>query len=423
MAESRKITKRMIDDLKPGDRRFVIWDSEVSGFGVRVSQNGRKTYVLKYRVGGGRSGRIRWAVIGTHGALTPDQARDTARRWAADVAAGGDPAATRDEKRNAPTMADLLERYLTDHVEIRNKPSMRASVADMLRREILPHFGRLKVADVNEADVARFHSGMASKPIAANRAVAALSKAFSLAEIWGFRPKHSNPCTSIARYPEKARRRYLSPREFASLGEALTLAEQGLLRISDDPHRDNLVHVNPQAIVAIRLLVLTGARRGEILGLKWEYIDFETGRANLPDSKSGAKSIQLPPAALEVLQGLTMPDDRQGFVVRGGDGTNPRVPLTNIKDPWGRIRSAAGLSDVRIHDLRHAFASVAVAGGASLPLIGALLGHANVSTTARYAHLADDLQRAAAEMVSNRIVAAMKPSGDSGQIVPFKRDK
>jgi integrase len=420
--ENKKITKRMVDDLKPREDRFVVWDTDVAGFGVRVNKNGRKTYLLKYRVGGGRSGRVRWAVIGTHGALTPDQARDTARRWAADVAAGGDPAAVRDEKRSAPTMADLLARYLQDHVNQRNKPTTQTLVADIVRRDLLPFFGKRKVADVTETDVAKFHSGMSSRPISANRAIAYLSKAFSLAELWGFRPRHSNPCSAIERYRENSRKRYLSPKEFAALGDALSKADAGQLRIPDEAGGLRHVNVNPQAVAAIRLLVLTGARRGEILGLRWEFIDFAAGRINLPDSKTGAKSIQLPAAALDVLKSLVMPEDGRGFVIRGGDATKATVPLTNIKDPWSHIRNAAGLSDVRLHDLRHAFASVAVAGGASLPLIGALLGHASVSTTARYAHLADDPLRAAAEMVSNRITSAMNPERMTAEIVPFKRE-
>lgn len=181
--------------------------------------------------------------------------------------------------------------------------------------------------------------------------------------------------------------------------------------------------VNPQAVNAIRLLIFTGARVGEILGLRWEYINWEASRAELPDSKTGKKFVHLPPAAREVLQSLTQPENGKGFVIRGGRGLgDPDKPLTNIKDPWAIIRTAADLEGLRLHDLRHSFASAAIAGGMSLPMIGALLGHRDVKTTARYAHLADDPIRAAAEQVGNRISNAMK-GGKGGADVVHLRQK
>ena len=168
---------------------------------------------------------------------------------------------------------------------------------------------------------------------------------------------------------------------------------------------------------AIRLLIFTGMRLGEVLGLRWEHVDFDGGRANLPDSKTGKKVVQLPAPALEVLATATKPDNGKGFVIRGGDGSSQEVALINMKAPWQRIRKAAGLDDVRLHDLRHAFASVAVAGGHSLPMIGALLGHKEMRTTQRYAHLADDPQRAAADQVASRISAAMNAPKGGAEVV------
>jgi integrase len=168
--------------------------------------------------------------------------------------------------------------------------------------------------------------------------------------------------------------------------------------------------VNPQAVRAIRLLIFTGARVSEILSLRWEHLDLEAGRAHLPDSKTGKKVIQLPAPALEVLAEAERPTSGRGYVIRGRDGRDPEVPLVNIKDPWATICEAAGLQSLRLHDLRHAFASAAVNDSLSLPIIGALLGHRETRTTQRYAHLADDPQRPAAAQVAGRIAQAMHRS-------------
>lgn len=423
MVDGIKIMKRTVDALKASGDRYVAWDTDLSGFGVRVGTTGSKTYVLKYRVGGGRSGRVRWGVIGQHGALTPDQARETAQRWAAEVAAGGDPAGEKIDKRKAPTVTELMGEYLKSHVEVRNKPSTVAYVTDLVQRIICKDpLARLKVSDVAEVDIARFHARLAKTPTTANRARAALSKAFALAETWGYREKHSNPCGEVEKYRETPRDRFLTPAEFAALGEALGAADRGELVLVEDG-KPKPVRVSKWALAAIRLLIFTGARRGEILGLRWEWIDWHAGRANLPDSKSGRKPLMLPPAALEILKGLDQPESGKGFVIRGGDYSDPETPLVNLKDPWGVIRKAAGLSDVRPHDLRHSFASVMVAGGASLPVIGALLGHRDVKTTARYAHLATDPLKAAADQVGGVLSSHLKGPEGGAEVVPLHRNR
>jgi integrase len=421
MLDKIKVSKRTVDALKATGERFIAWDTDLSGFGVRVGPTGGKTYILKYRVGGGRSGRVRWGVIGQHGALTPEQARETAQRWASEVAAGGDPAGDKIEKRKAPTVAELLGQYVEAHVEVRNKPSTVAYVKDLVSRVICKDaLAKLKVSDVTGADLARFHARLAKTPTTANRARSALSKAFSLAEVWGYRPRNSNPCNEVEKYKESARDRFLSAAEFAALGEALAKAETGSLTIEENG-KPKVVRLSKWAVSAIRLLIFTGARRGEILGLRWEWIDWEAGRANLPDSKTGKKPLMLPPAALEVLRGLGMPENGKGFVIRGGDYSDPETPLVNLKDPWGLIRRAAGLPDVRPHDLRHSFASVMIAGGASLPVIGALLGHRDVKTTQRYAHLSTDPLKAAADHVGGVIASHLKGPNGGAEVVPLKR--
>lgn len=423
MANSIKIGKRSVDALKATGLRYVAWDNEVRGFGVRVGPTGSKTYVLKYRVGGGREGRVRWGVIGPHGALTPDQARETAQRWAAAVATGGDPAGDKLDSRKAPTVSDLLDRYLSEHAEKKNKARTEANARALINKLVRPALGKLKVADVTRADVAKLHNGLSATPYQANRALAVLSKAFNLAEVWGLRTEGTNPCMRVERFEEKSRERFLTDKEFATLGEVMARAEREPLIFSSDGRRQTTVRVNPEAIRAVRLLIFTGGRVGEILGLRWEYIDLEAGRANLPDSKTGKKVLQLPPPALEVLSKANRPKDGKGFVIRGGGGADPEVALVNLKDPWGAIRRAAGLEDVRPHDLRHAFASVAVARGISLPMIGALLGHREVKTTQRYAHLADDPQKAAAGQIANRISEAMTAPTGGAEVVQLGKKR
>lgn len=419
MANQIKLTKRSVDALRPTGKRFTVMDTDLKGFCLRVSTSGGKVYGFRYRVGGGRSGRQRWLSIGKHGNLTPDQAREMARTWAMQVAGGGDPALERQTKRAAPTVSQLLDRYVSEHVERKNKPSTARNIRNQIKRDIHPALGRLKVADVSRADISRFHVGLGATPYAANRALALLSKLFGLAEVWGLRPDHSNPCMRVQRFEEKSRERFLSAAEFAVLGDVLSKAETAPLTIAGQSRQ---IRVNPQAIHAIRLLIFTGARVGEILGLRWAWINWEMQRAELPESKTGKKHIHLPPTALALLRSLERPDDGQGFVIRGGDGLDPENALVNIKDPWNSIRIAAGLKGVRLHDLRHSFASTAVAGGMSLPMIGALLGHRDVKTTARYAHLSDDPLREAAAQIGNRIASAMQGQTDGAKVIPFHQN-
>jgi integrase len=218
----------------------------------------------------------------------------------------------------------------------------------------------------------------------------------TLAERWGERPDGSNPCRHVERYPEKKRERFLSADELARLGDALA-AYDG----------------SRYAAAAIKLLVFTGARLGEILGLRWEWVDFARGEARLPDSKTGAKTLHLPPPALEVLAELPRVEGNPYVVVGGRPGT----ALVNLEKPWRDIRSKAGLENVRIHDLRHSFASIAASGGMGLPIIGKMLGHTQAQTTQRYAHLASDPVKAAAATVAAKITAAMSGKGEDAATV------
>jgi integrase len=379
-----KLTKRTVDALKPRpDCDLVVFDSELSGFGVRVKSSGRKSYLVQYRNAGGRSRRL---TISGHGRLTADEARNQAKQLLAAAARGQDPAEERHLALRAPTVAQLAALYVERHA----RPRKKTAIADesMLRRYILPAFGTRKVEAITAGDVARLHHALGNKPLAANRVLALISVMFNLAESWGLRAPGSNPCRHLKRYPERKRERFLGDEELQRLGTVLAEA-QGV--------------EHPSALAAIRLLLLTGARRSEILTLKWEHVDLERYALRLPDSKTGAKVIALGAAAAALLASL---DRREGnpYVCWGNSDGGHFIGLQHV---WQRLRRRAQLPEARLHDLRHSFASFGAAAGMGLPILGALLGHKQPVTTARYAHLANDPLRAAADRITGEIAAAL----------------
>ncbi len=397
-----KLTKRLIDSLKPRDREYVVWDSEATGFGARVRPSSRITYLLKYRVGGGRTGTIRKPAIGTHGSITVDQARTIARQWLAEVAQGGDPGGQRQERRRGPTVVQLCERYVREHAEPYKKPSSLIEDRRLIEKRVIPALGQKQVHAITRDDVSRIHGGLRSTPYEGNRTLALISKMLALAEQWGLRPDGSNPCRHVKKFREAKRERFLSIDELARLGEALAQAERDGTAMSS-------------VIAAIRLLLFTGCRLSEILTLRWNEVDLANARLRLGDSKTGAKAIYLPAPALEILAGIPRHGDNP-FVIAG---RKPSTHLVNLTKPWHRIRKLAGLSDVRLHDLRHTFASAGAAAGLSLPMIGKMLGHTQAATTQRYAHLAPDPVKEAVETVAANISAAM--SGESAEVVELPK--
>jgi integrase len=416
-----KLTQSTVDRASPEASRYILTDIAIPGFWLVVEPSGRKTFKLRYRVGGGRSGTIREPKIGDATSMKTEKARSIAAEWHAEVAKGGDPSGHRRAQRDAPTMADLFERFLSDHAEKTKKASSAANDRRLIKKKLAPALGRRKVTEITRSDIAQLHNRMSDTPYEANRGLALLSKALNLAELCTLQPEGTNPCRHVKKFAERKRKRFLSPAELARLGEALRIAERdGFLIL---PPKDGVratevrVAVSPWPVAAIRLLVLTGARMSEILGLRWEWIDATNGRAHLPDSKTGEKTIILSPPALAVLAALPRSEDNS-HVIQGG---KPGTHLVNLKDPWLAIREAAELYDVRIHDLRHSFASVGVAGGASLPIIGALLGHTQPQTTQRYAHLADDPLQAAAASIGERLAAALGDVDGEGNVLESKR--
>jgi len=381
-----KLTKRIIDATEPQVTEFFLWDENIPGFGLRVMPSGRKSFVVQYRAGR----RPRRMSLGPSTVLTCDQARTRAITIIAAVKNGEDPAAVRAANRNAATVSDLAERFDKEHIAVRLKASTAKEYRGNLRRFILPALGRLAVPEITRADVAKFHHDLRHIPYQANRCLEVVSKMFVLAEMWGLRPDGSNPRKHIRKYPEEKRERFLSAAELRRIGDVLREMEIEGIEL-------------PSAILAARLLILTGCRLGEIMSLKWEYVDFDEHALRLPDSKSGKKTVHLGTPAVECLQTAQRIHGNPWVIT----GTLPGKSLSDLQPFWQRTRARAGLKDVRIHDLRHTFASTAVASGQGLPMIGKLLGHTQVQTTARYAHLAADPVRSAADSVATSLREAL----------------
>jgi integrase len=398
MGRRVKLTKRIVEGAEPprSTQDLNLWDSEVPGFGVRVRAGGSRVYVVEYR---NREQRKRRLTLGPHGRVTVDQARELARQALAAVARGEDPAEARQDQRGAPTLADLAKRYMEQHAGPKKKPASVGADERILRLYVLPALGPRRVAAIGLKEIADLHHAMRDKPVQANRMLALLSKMFGLAERWGLRPPGSNPCRGVDRFPERRRERFLSAAELERLGAVL----------GDEETAD------PFVVLAIRLLLLSGARRDEVLNLRWSEVNFERACLSLPDSKTGAKLIPLGPAAQVVL--AEAPHLEGNPYVIPGRRTGGR--LIGLQRPWVRIRERAGLGDLRLHDLRHTFASFGAAAGLGLPVLGAILGHRNQATTARYAHLADDPRQAGAARISGEIAAAMKRR-QGGEVLAFK---
>jgi len=394
-----KLTKRTVEALKAKEKDYIAFDAELPGFGVRIMPSGKRFFLIQYRI----HGRTRRVMLGQFGPVTAEIARREALRLLGEVRGmGNDPATARDAERQAITIKQLGERFLDQHVRVRCKPSTQSEYRRSIELFINPFFGEHRARSVRTADVAELHSSMAHIPYQANRTLGVLSKMMNLAELWGIRDKHSNPCEDIARFPERKRERFLSRQELARLGAALA-----------QPQSDGGESL--YAVTAFKLLLFTGCRLGEIQTLEWRHVDLDAGELRLPDSKTGAKTIHLGDAALAILRGLPrLPANP--FVIAG---KKEGAYLTDLQHPWQRARKHAGLEDVRIHDLRHTFASGGLAAGEGLPMIGKLLGHTQVQTTARYAHLAADPIKAAANKISNRLATALfEPAEPSPPLEP-----
>lgn len=409
--DGQRLTKRVIDGLRPKSSEYTVWDRDLTGFGVRVRPNGSMSYIAVYRAGHGRTAPVRKQTLGGVGKLTPDEARALARSVLSAAAQGRDPAAEKSASRRSMTVAELTEAFLAEHVLPKRKTNTAEGYKAALRGHIVPELGAMKADQVSRAAVARLHLNLRATPSSANYVVAVLGSMYGFAQRCGYVPEGCNPADRIDRFKEQARERYLTDGELTRLGEALREAETIGLPWEPDPSKPTAKHApkaenrrtvfSPFAIAAVRLLLLTGCRLREILHLEWAHVDLERGMLFLPDSKTGRKAVVLNGAAIAVLISLA----RNGrFVVPGNDPDRPRHDLQRV---WIAVRAHAGLQDVRIHDLRHTFASVGAGGGLGLPIVGKLLGHAQAATTARYAHLDNDPIRRASEQIGAQIGRAL----------------
>lgn len=385
-----KITKRRVDALLPGE---TVFDTELKGFMVRARIE-CKSYAVKYSF----SGRQRIYTLGMHGPLTPDEARRAAAEVLGLVAQKIDPQAQRrlESIRGYKTFQDLAELYMAEHSQITKKPRSVKEDERLLRLNLVPALGKIEIEAITKADIFQLRSKMKTRPVAFNRSRTLASSIFNFAIQREIR-QGANPITLVPPYPEKNRERFLSQREYAQLFEALTASEG---------------REHPSVIAGLRLLTLTGARLSEVLTLKWDWVDFDHAALRLPDSKTGAKVVSLPAAALKLLSDLPR---NSKYVLPGLDGSHHFV---GIQRPWRRIRDKAGLANLRIHDLRHGFASMAAASGESMKLIGAALGHRQSSTTDRYAHLSADPVRALVDRTAAKIASS---ANQLGELFPFSR--
>jgi len=427
----RRITKRLVERLRPTGAEHFIWDDTLIGFGVRVQRTGAKSYVVKYRAGSGRGAPTRRVTLGKVGTLTPEEARTLARKALGAVAYGSDPAALKAAERRASTLRELAEVFLAEHVEAKRKPSTATHYRSLLEKVVLPELGSRKAEQVTPSDLAKLHAKMRKRPYQANRMLEVVGSLYSFASKRKIVALGFNPAHGIEQYPEKARERFLTADELARLGDAVREAETlGLPYDIDEtsptakhaPKRSNRrTKIGPHAAAAVRLLILTGARLREILHLKWDHVDLERGLLLLPDSKTGKKAIVLNAPALDILSNLP----RVGAYVIAGQaaGMDTDKPRSDLNRPWRAIVKRATLQGLRLHDLRHTHASVGAGLGLGLPIIGKLLGHTQPSTTARYAHLDTDPLRRASEHIGGRLAAAM---GDlmpraGGEVIPMQQ--
>ncbi len=408
------ITKRTVDALEPSSSDRFLWDEDLTGFGLRVTPSGHKSYVVQYRVPGlGRRGFPKRIVLGEHGVLTPEEARRLARQQLGKVAHGADPAADRAARRAAATIRELGAAYLED-VRVRHKRRTAREYERLWNKHVLPAFGSRPAPEVTASDLRRLHRSLAKTPYLANRVLAMLGAFFTYASKEGIRPPHDNPAHGLEFYPEKPRERFLTPQEFRRLGEALARAEgQGLppalhhrrkpMSKETAKHRpksaDAPIPANPFGAAAIRLLALTGCREGEILSLPWDAVDVERGYLRFADTKTGKSIRPLSESAMAVLAALPRIEGNR-FVL---PGAKPGEHLKGIRRLWDAVRHAAKLDGVRLHDLRHSYASVPASSGESMLILRTLLGHKRVATTERYAHLADDPVKRAADRAASSI--------------------
>ena len=413
---SGKLTTRAVTAANPRDRMFIVYDSQLPGFGLRVMPSGFKSWIVEYRPkGSGRSASKKRMALGSASVVPAAEARRVAKDTLAAVRQGADPLAGRRNDRAAVRVAELARSFLTDHVAKKRKPNTVSFYRGILELHVIPNIGTRKAGAVTRADLLRLHNALENTPVMANRALAVVGSMYAWAAKIGVVAEGFNPAARIERNREQGRERFLTTDELERLGATLREAETAGLPWEVDATKPTAKHLpkderrrtvtSPHAIAAIRLLILTGCRLREILHLRWAEVDFERGMLHLPDSKTGRKSVVLNAPALAVLDGIP----RIGTFVVAGHASNAggEKPRSDLKRPWAMVCRDARLQGVRLHDLRHSFASVGAAAGLGLPIVGKLLGHTQASTTQKYAHLDNDPLRRASNVIGATLAAAM----------------
>ena len=378
-----RLTDRAVREAEPPHGRLCryIWDDQVIGFGLCLTRAGARSFVVRYRV----DGRERKLTIGAYPDWSVSAAREEAKRVKRAADLGGDPLGMRDERRSAPIMAELVARYLAEHASRKADHAYRDQQS-LMRRLVLPRLGKLRIDEVKHADIDRLHQHISeTTPIQANRVAQILRKMFNLAIRWEYRA--DNPVSGLVFNPEPPRHRYLTEDEIKRLTAVL----------ADHPNR--------RCANVIRMLLLTGARKGEVMKAIWDQFDLEGGVWTKPSSHTKQRRehrVPLSAAVVALLRDIRAGQPRFCRFVFPGDP--PDHALTEISTFWEGVRRKANILDVRMHDLRHTYASILVSSGLSLPIIGALLGHTQPQTTARYSHLFDHPLREATERVSAVVV-------------------
>ena len=385
MATAR-LTQRRVDTLKPRKSACDVRDRELEGFGVRVMPSGARRYFVHSQ----HRGRRVWKIVGQASSVGLDEARGRARVMLATIRNGNDDEAAETPSISFETVADEVFRR-----HARNwKPSTLKVNRNYYRNHILPWFKGHSITDITVHDVRRWFASMHNTPVSADRSAPILSVIMRQAEIYGYRPEGTNPCTGIKRYRRQGRERFLSTAEIRRLGKVLAHHEADY----------------PQAVAIIRLLLLTGCRKGEIVSLKWRF--YREDKLYLPDSKIGPRTVWLSSAARAIVDGLP----RKAIWVFPSPRTDVFLTASRADELWYRVRAEADLSDVRLHDLRHSFASHAVLRGIPLPVVSRMLGHKRPSMTMRYARVGDRETEAAAERIGTAIARALDggAAGSSG---------
>lgn len=415
-----KLTDANVASTVAAARDQWIADDELHSFYLRVRPSGAKSFVLKYS----RRGLSRTVTIGRCEHWTAAKARAEARQLLAAVDRGADPAAERAAGRAALNLSEVATEWLGFNPvggkpkrAARRKASTQAGYADILRLHVLPKLGKLRLEDVGTATLGRVAKSLSDRPALRNKTLRVMSSLFTWAAKNGHCAKGYNPASAseIDRVAEEARSRFLTADEMIRLGAVLAEVHSAGLPVSagddDAPRR---TAADPHAAAAVKLLLLTGCRLREILHLRWNDIDEERGLLNLPEAKRGKRSVILNAPALQILASLPRTGE---FVIASSDPTRPRA---DVKRVWDRIRAAAGLEGVRIHDLRHTAGAVAASSGLGLQITGALLGHKSTQATARYAHLANEPLRRAAERVGGEIAGHLGLAPDARQAEVFE---